>query len=149
MRIRRGAALPTAVALCTFLLIISFVVTSIILEISMLNKLTNIETDRNLLFLQAHNLFIEHNGDISTLEDATYTWHTYDGDNNIKALAAYKNNSNEIKFYSIYDFDNEKTSTKNVAHSGDLGRSMGNTGTIPFGVPVHDRRRHLEVDCAQ
>ena len=109
MRIRRGAALPTAVALCTFLLIISFVVTSIILEISMLNKLTNIETDRNLLFLQAHNLFIEHNGDISTLEDATYTWHTYEGENNIKALAAYKNYSNEIKFYSIYDFDNEKT----------------------------------------
>lgn len=109
MNSRRGAALPTAVALCTFLLIISFVVTSIILEISMLNKLTNIETDRNLLFLQAHNLFIKHNGDISTLEDTTYTWHTYDGENNIKALAAYKNNSNEIKFYSIYDFDNEKT----------------------------------------
>ena len=106
---RRGAALPTAVALCSLLLLISFVVSSLIIEMAMLNKLTDVKSKSELLFNEAHNTFVSHEGDISTIVDNTYSWHTYNGEDNVKALVAYKKDSDSIVFYSIYDFDSGET----------------------------------------
>lgn len=108
MKKRKGAALPTAVALCTFLLIITFVVTSLIVELSMLNRVTLKENNLETLSNKAFNTFVTNNGDISSLDDTTYTWKTYNGENDIKALVAYKNNSDSIVYYSVYDFTNRK-----------------------------------------
>lgn len=108
MKKRKGAALPTAVALCTFLLIITFVVTSLIVELSMLNRMTVKENNLETLTNKAFNTFVANNGDISSFDDTTYTWKTYNGENDIKALVAYKNNSDSIVYYSIYDFTNSK-----------------------------------------
>ena len=133
---RKGAALPTAVALCTFLLIITFTVTTLILEISTINTINNMETKRNILFSESHNTFVSNNGDISSITDETYTWATYNGENNIKALVAYMKNGNTIKFYSIYDFDNSKTLAYQTSVIYTTTNSEGVTmlgGIVPIG----------------
>ena len=104
MRKRKGAALPTAIIMCVFLLIISFSVSAFVVQAVSLNNVYRIKSNRNLIYLKSNQEFISGN----PVSDTTLKWEIYDGENNIKALAAYGRATDQMVFYSIYDFDNNE-----------------------------------------
>lgn len=108
MRKRKGAALPGAVILCTFLLIVSFTVSYIVIETISLSQYQKIVQSHNLIYQTAHNEFVKNNGALPT--DTTFNWEVYEKeeDTNVKALAAYHKASDELEFYSIYDFEHDE-----------------------------------------
>ncbi len=110
MRKRKGVALPTAIALCSVLLIVSFAVTGAILGMVSLNKVERILVDNDLEFLKAHQKFVANNGSsddeiAELLGDVNFIPHVYEyGDGNVKSLVAWNKSKSEIKYYSIVDF---------------------------------------------
>lgn len=109
MRKRKGAALPGAIILCTFLLIVSFGVSYMVVETITLSQLSKIEDDNHLIFSKSYNEFVASDGLLPS--DTTFNWATYynDGEPTVKALVASSKANNEMKFYTIYDFTNNKT----------------------------------------
>lgn len=110
MRKKKGVALPTAIALCSVLLIVSFAVTGAILGMVSLNKVERILVDNDLEFLKAHQKFVANNGpsdkDIAELlGDVNFIPHVYE-DGGVKSLVAWNKSESEIKYYSIVDFSN-------------------------------------------
>lgn len=110
MRKKKGEALPTAIALCSVLLIVSFAVTGAILGMVSLNKVERILVDNDLEFLKAHQKFVANNGpsdkDIAELlGDVNFIPHVYE-DGGVKSLVAWNKSESEIKYYSIVDFSN-------------------------------------------
>lgn len=109
MRKRKGAALPSAVALCTFLLVVSFAVSYLVVETITIAKLAQMENQNELVFSTAHNEFVVSGGNLPA-DTSIFHWEEYhdEGDDTIKALVGYVKADNEMKFYSIYDFTNNK-----------------------------------------
>ena len=103
MRKRKGAALPLAVILCSFLLIVSFMISAFVLDASSYNIVSSVRDDRLILFKEVNLRFIAG----EEITDTTYKWEIYDGEDNIKALAAYSSNDT-LSFVSIYDFTHHK-----------------------------------------
>ena len=114
MKKRKGAALPSAVILCMFMLIVTFGVTYLIIDNFTLNRISELDNNAELIFLTSHNEYIKNDGDLSAISDTTYVYKEYKEsasiihgagaeDKDIKALVAY-NAANTMKFYSIYDF---------------------------------------------
>lgn len=108
MRKKKGVALPTAIALCSVLLIVSFAVTGAILGIVSLNKVERILVDNDLEFLKAHQKFVANNGASDAeiaelLGDVNFIPHVYK-DGSVKSLVAWNKSESEIKYYSIVDF---------------------------------------------
>ena len=108
MRKKKGVALPTAIALCSVLLIVSFAVTGAILGMVSLNKVERILVDNDLEFLKAHQKFVANNGpsDLEIAEllgDVNFIPHVYE-DGDVKSLVAWNKSESEIKYYSIVDF---------------------------------------------
>lgn len=103
MRKRKGAALPLAVILCSFLLIVSFMISAFVLDASSYNTISSVRDNRLFIFNEANLRFIAG----EEITDTLYSWKIYKGENNIKALAAYSNNDT-LAFASIYDFDHDK-----------------------------------------
>ena len=104
MRMRKGAALPTAIIMCVFLLIVTFSVSAFVVQAVSLNNVHKIKSNRNLIYLKSNEEFISSN----PISDTSFNWEIYDGENNIKALAAYGKTTDQMVFYSIYDFDNNE-----------------------------------------
>lgn len=103
MKKRKGAALPLAVILCSFLLIVSFMISAFVLDASSYNTVSSVRDDRLFIFNEANLRFIAG----EEITDTLYNWEIYDGEDNIKALAAYSKNDT-LSFASIYDFDHDK-----------------------------------------
>ena len=103
MRKRKGAALPLAVILCSFLLIVSFMISAFVLDASSYNTVSSVRDNRLFIFNEANLRFIAG----EEITDTLYSWEIYDGEDNIKALAAYSN-SDSLAFASIYDFNHGK-----------------------------------------
>ena len=124
MRKKKGVALPTAIALCSVLLIVSFAVTGAILGMVSLNKVERILVDNDLEFLKAHQKFVANNGPSDAeiaelLGDVNFIPHVYvyeDGD--VKSLVAWNKSESEIKYYSIVDFS-DSNNIKILAYQTD------------------------------
>ena len=103
MRKRKGAALPLAVILCAFLLIISLLISAFVLVASSYNVVNRVSNDHLIIFNECNLRFIKG----EEITDTTYKWEIYDGEDNIQALAAYSSNDT-LSFASIYDFTHHK-----------------------------------------
>ena len=103
MRKRKGAALPLAVILCSLLLIVCFMISAFVLDASSYNTVSSVRDNRLFIFNEANLRFIAG----EEITDTLYSWEIDDGEDNIKALAAYSNNDT-LAFASIYDFDHNK-----------------------------------------
>ena len=109
MRKKKGAALPTAIILCMFMLIVSFAVAYLVVDNFTINRISEFDANSELIFLTSHNEYIK-NHDLSDITDTTYEYRNYEkqDNTNIKALVAYQKGNNEMKFYSIYDFEHDE-----------------------------------------
>lgn len=106
MRKKKGVALPTAIALSVFMLLVSISVTTIVVVNNNENRIANIRSNYQLIFSKSFEEFIAQE-DIS---DETFTWKQYVKEDNeyIVALAAYSK-KDALMFYGIYDFENNET----------------------------------------
>ena len=100
MRKKKGAALPTAIALCSILLIVTLGVTTAILEMVSASRINEYNISNHLYFENNTQRFIKG----ETLDESKYDWVVKDGENNVKALIAYTKGTSDIVFYCIYDF---------------------------------------------
>ena len=108
MKLRKAAALPGAIIICTLLLIISITVTSLVMQ-SATNVLVGDSTEQKLSdFADYFNKFKE-TGDASLISSTRYDFKTYNGENQVKALVACEKSSETVVFYAIYDFDSQDT----------------------------------------
>lgn len=105
MKKHKGVALPTAIALCSFLLLVSISLGTILLMNSANNRVSRVKSNHEIIYLQSYNQFINE----EEITDKTFNWETYIKEDNvyIKALAAYTKSDN-LSFYSIYDFENNE-----------------------------------------
>lgn len=105
MRKKKGAALLSAIALSSILLLVAISISSVVITTVTWNRYNNKVIDDSVHFASNHALFVKNNGDISSLDKSLYDWAVYEGDpTSIKGLVAYIKNTDTIKFYSIYDF---------------------------------------------
>ena len=110
MRKIKGAALATAVMLCTFLLIITFGVTSLVIQTANLNRASEITRDQKVAFIEASERYYHSKGtdDVSTYSYSSLTFRTFDKDGdpstNVKAFCAYVG-GDALRFYAVYDFN--------------------------------------------
>ena len=113
MKVKKGAALPGAVALCSILLIVSVAVAGTVVSIVGTNIARRNKNSNDLEFLNSHEQFVRSNGDQSAITGTKYTYRVYDYDEvvgkDIKALVAYVKGTDTIKYYSIYDFTHGET----------------------------------------
>ena len=110
MKKKKGAALPTAIILCMFMLVVSFAVSYLVVDNFTINLITQFDNNAELTFISSHNQYVKSHGDITAITDETYSYKDYEktNNNNIKALVAYHKVDNSIQFYSIYDFEHDK-----------------------------------------
>lgn len=106
MRKKKGAALPTAIALCSILLIVTLGVTTAIFESVSAVRTNEYNISNHLYFEDNAQRFINN----EDLDESRYDWviKVKEDDNSIKALIAYTKGTDEIVFYCIYDFDDHK-----------------------------------------
>ena len=130
MRKQKGAALPGAIILCTFLLVVSFAVSYLVIETVALAKVAKIEADQSLILSNGHNEFVSNGGNIPS--DTTFNWQTYydEGNPTVKGLVAYAKASQEMKFYSIYDFTNDKLLAYQTKEFYITSENVGNKTTF-------------------
>ena len=104
MKKRRGVALPAAIMLCSFLLIVSFGVSSFVISAAANNKVGEVLRNRRITFLQSHEQYFA-SMDVNSISDTTFTYRVFEkeGETSIKALCAYLAND-ELTSYAIYDF---------------------------------------------
>lgn len=104
MRKKKGAALPTAIALCSILLIVTLGVTTAIFEAVSAARTNEYNISNHLYFENNAQRFINNKEDF---DESRYDWviKVKDDNNNIKALIAYTKGTDEIVFYCIYDFE--------------------------------------------
>ncbi len=113
MKKKKGAALPTAIILCMFMLIVTFGVAYLVIDNFTVNRISELDNNAELIFLTSHNEYVKGikanaSADISTIiTDKTYVYKEYKKNDDVRALVA-KNLAGEMKFYSVYDFDQDK-----------------------------------------
>ena len=113
MKKKKGAALPTAIILCMFMLIVTFGVAYLVIDNFTVNRISELDNNAELIFLTSHNEYVKgikanSSADISTIiTDTTYVYKEYKKNDDVRALVA-KNLAGEMKFYSVYDFDQDK-----------------------------------------
>ena len=109
MKSKKGAALPTAIILCMFMLIVTFGVTYLVIDNFTVNRISELDNNAELIFLTSHNEYVKNSGDLLSITDTTYNYKEYKKSEleNVKALVAL-NKAGEMKFYSIYDFDHDE-----------------------------------------
>ncbi len=104
MKKHRGIGVPTAIALCTILLIISLGVGSSIVMGAAMNRVANVRADNQVVFRSSTNEFIEAGFGVTVdeISDTTFTWEIYPGTGSQKALVAVS--ASKIRFYAVYDY---------------------------------------------
>lgn len=114
MKKHKGAALPAAMLMVGMLTVFSFGIAYLVMENNIISQINRINSSTDEIFLKAHNEFIksdeDHKGSIDKMSNR-YLWEIYKGQSDsIYALAAYeKTSSDNMVFYSIYDFGSHKT----------------------------------------
>ncbi len=107
MKLRRGAALPGAIILGSFMLLIGMGLALILLDISSLNKVSRTTDSKEIFFAQGYKIFTE-DGSLPKSNEY-YTWKIYEKDEDVKALTALYKSGNGVAFYGIYNFDTDTT----------------------------------------
>ena len=105
----KGAALATAIMLCTFLLLITFGVTSLVIQTANLNRASEITRDQKIAFLEASEKFREADGavlDPSIYDGNNLTYKRFD-EGYYTALCAYVG-GDSLKFYAVYNFSTDE-----------------------------------------
>ena len=119
MKKRRGVALPTAIALCSMMLIVSITVGGILVAINATN-IANSKIEANELeFLKSHEEFVNSSGDVTAVTSTKYDYRSFEATiegNDLKALVAYNKNSDTMRYYSIYDFTHDKVIAYQTSH---------------------------------
>ena len=107
MKKHKAFGIPTAIALCTMLLIVSIAVGSMIVVASSLNKVANVQSYFELIYRSSTHEFIKAGTAVTVdkISDTTFDWAIYAGEGEIKALVAERGNA--IRFYAIYDFEHD------------------------------------------
>ena len=108
MKLRKAAALPGAIMICTLLLIISVTISAFVIQNATTTIVNNANDKKLSDFVDSFNKF-KQTGDTSLISSARYTYKVYDGENQIKALTASEKASETLVFYAIYDFDSGDT----------------------------------------
>ena len=107
MKLRRGAALPGAIILGSFMVLIAMGLAIVLLDISGLNKVSRAYDSNEIVFAQGYKIFTEDGSLPNEIE--YYTWKIYEKDEDVKALTANYKSGNGIAFLAVYDFDQDKT----------------------------------------
>ena len=102
MRQKKGAALITAIALCTILLIISMAVGTFVIELSTVNKINDIKSTNRIYYDTYANRFVSGD-DAASFPTDKVNWEVKTN-GNIKGLIARSKTEDKIVFYTIYDF---------------------------------------------
>ena len=125
LRKKKGVALPGAIALASFLLIVSLAVSSIIIELITLNQIKTIVNENNMYFSEVYSKFLAKDTGIGSagrmtnindyiyelnhMDDAKYRYRTYadgEGENeHYRAFMVYKLNEFSMLYYAIYKSD--------------------------------------------
>ena len=108
MKLRKAAALPGAIMICTLLLIISVTISAFVIQNATTTIVNNANDKKLSDFVDSFNKF-KQTGDTSLISSTRYTYKVYDGENQIKALTASEKASETLVFYAIYDFDSGDT----------------------------------------
>ena len=137
LRKRKAVALPGAIALASFMLIVSIAVSSIIVELITLNQIKTIVNQNNMHFAEIYSEFLSKDTgigvagretsinnfihDINTMDGVKYRYRTYadanDANENYRAFVVYKLNEDTIIYYAIYDSSNPSHPT--IAYQTD------------------------------
>ena len=107
MRKRKGAALPGAIMICTFLLVVTFGVAFLVVHSATQRQVASVESSYRLEFENAYRYFLTHSEDMSGFESKTFNYSTLK-EGHVKAVLA-KNKAGSLRFYAIRDFDTKKT----------------------------------------
>ena len=107
MRNRKGAALPGAILICTFLMVVTFSVAYLVVHSATIKQIEGIQGDQHLEFESAYRHFKANNGDMSAFSSDSFVYSTL-ADGNVKAVIA-KNKGAQMRFYAIHDFSSGKT----------------------------------------
>lgn len=103
MRKLKGAALPSAIMLCTFLLIVSFGVSSLIIQTSNLNKANDIIKNQRVVFLESCTQYVSTDPrSVSNIKDKTVLSYRVYTEGNYKALCGYVG-GDQLRYYAIFD----------------------------------------------
>ena len=98
MRKLKGAALPSAIMLCTFLLIVSFGVSSLIIQTSNLNKANDIIKNQRVVFLESCTQYKS----TKNIKDETVLTYRVFTEGHYEALCGYVG-GDQLRYYAIFD----------------------------------------------
>ena len=106
MKKHQAFGVPTAIALCSLLLIVSLGVGTTVLSISAMSRVRTYQSSFEIIYRASTNEFIGGGeaGTVDNISDNTFNWAIYEGDNHIRALVA--ESAQTVRFYAIYDFAN-------------------------------------------
>lgn len=133
LRKKKGVALPGAIALASFLLIVSLAVSSIIIELITLNQIKTIVNENNMHFSEIYSEFRSKDSgedritkinnyvySLNHMDDAKYRYFTFvdnPDDEHYRSLVVYKLREDTILYYAIYDVKDENHKT--IAYQTD------------------------------
>ena len=61
MKKKKGAALPTAIILCMFMLIVTFGAAYLVIDNFTVNRISELDNNAELIFLTSHNEYVKGN----------------------------------------------------------------------------------------
>lgn len=110
MRKKKGIALPSAIVLCSLLLIVSLGITGVVIEVAVINRVNNYHVSNNLYYEEYAERFAKgENPETFPADKVNWRSVASEENTNIKALIAERNNRDgDLVFYTIYDFENNK-----------------------------------------
>ena len=101
MRKQKGIGVPTAIALCTVLLIASLSITTVILSINAANRVQNYKEANEIIFRLSLSEYLE-NENKDDISDDSFDWSVYIT-TPYKALLAER--GGEVRFYAVIHED--------------------------------------------
>ena len=128
---RKGAALATAIMLCTFLLLITFSVTSLVIQTANLNRASEITRDQKIAFIENSEKFYKADGSVidpSIYNDTDLTYRRFD-EGDYTALCAYVGGDSLI-FYAVYNFDTNEVLAFQTSNLYVVGGKVGGLVSI-------------------
>ncbi|MCR5348745.1 MAG: hypothetical protein K6E59_03975 [Bacilli bacterium] len=105
MRKRKGAALPAAIMLCMFMLVVTFSVAYLVVHNATLHNLENLDSSLRLEFLASYTKF-QSTGTLAGIESENLDYSSLQADGEVHDIQAFlgKNKGGVLKAYAIYDF---------------------------------------------
>ena len=136
MKKHQAFGVPTAIALCSLLLIVSMGVGATVVSISAMTKVRRVQSNYEIIYRASTNQFISvgEGCTVDDISDTTFEWAIYDGENHIRALVA--ESASTVRFYAIYDFEHNdllayQSSKLFISEDGSGNKLLG--GLVIYG----------------